>query len=339
MTTRLASAFGTQRPGTRARVWLEGSAPALAPALALTLALACPAVSRAAEGGMGHYLPGGTATLIDLAPTKPGWVIEPMYLHYEGSASASKAIPIAGTLAAGLEARSDAVLLGGLYTFETPVLGAHYSAGVYLPYVSLNVEAQVDTALGSVLRRDSASGVGDLLLIPAMLAWKSGFWQASVLLPLYAPTGEYEKGRLANAGLNYWTFDPTVGASYNNDKIGFNAALYVGAAFNTENPDTDYRSGTTLHLDGSVQQLLPVGPGFLGIGAEAFYLEQVSADSGTGRFLGDFMGRTAGVGPVLSYILPRGKETLVAELRWLPELDVKNRLEGDYIWLKLVYQF
>ena len=132
---------------------------------------------------------------------------------------------------------------------------------------------------------------------------------------------------------------PPLGVSYNNDKIGFNAALYVGAAFNTENPDTDYRSGTTLHLDGSVQQLLPVGPGFLGIGAEAFYLEQVTADSGRGARLGDFMGRTAGVGPVLSYILPRGKETLVAELRWLPELDVKNRLEGDYIWLKLVYQF
>ena len=61
--------------------------------------------SPAAEGGMGHHLPGGTATLIDLAPTKPGWVIEPMYLHYEGNASASKAIPIAGTLASGLEAQ------------------------------------------------------------------------------------------------------------------------------------------------------------------------------------------------------------------------------------------
>ena len=106
MTTRLASAVGTPRPGTRARAWFEVSVPALAPALALALALGCPAVSRAAEGGMGHYLPGGTATLIDLAPTKPGWVIEPMVLHYEGNASASKAIPIAGTLAAGLEAQS-----------------------------------------------------------------------------------------------------------------------------------------------------------------------------------------------------------------------------------------
>ena len=46
-----------------------------------------------AEGGSGHYVPGGTATLIDLAPTKPGWVIEPIYLHYGGSAPASRSIP------------------------------------------------------------------------------------------------------------------------------------------------------------------------------------------------------------------------------------------------------
>ncbi len=172
-----------------------------------------------------------------------------------------------------------------------------------------------------------------------MLAWETGFWQVSATLPVYAPTGEYRKGRLANPGLNYWTFDPTLGVSYNNDRNGFNAALYLGLSLNTENPDTRYRSGSTLHLDGSIQQLLPVGSGFLGIGAEAFYLDQVTADSGQGARLGDFQGRTAGIGPVLSYVLPRGTKTFVAELRWLPELDVSNRLKGDYVWLKLVMQF
>jgi hypothetical protein len=82
-----------------------------------------------------------------------------------------------------------------------------------------------------------------------------------------------------------------------------------------------------------------VGPGFLGVGAEAFYIEQVTGDSGGGGRLGDFKGRTMGIGPVLTYVLPRGKDTFVAELRWLPETNVKNRLEGDYIWLKVVYQF
>jgi hypothetical protein len=320
-----------------------GAATGLVQQAALALALGGGAiwspVSIAAEGGTTHYLPGGTATLIDLAPTKPGWVVEPIYLHYSGEASASRTIPVAGMLALGLDAESDAVLLGGLYTFDQTLLGARYSAGAYLPYVSISATATVDTPLGAVRRRDSTSGIGDMTLIPAMLAWKSGFWQLNALLPVYAPTGEYESGRLANPGLNYWTFDPTLGASYNNDKIGFNAALHGGVSFNTENGDTDYRSGSLVHLEASVQQLLPVGPGFLGVGAEAFYLEQITADSGSGARLGELEGRTAGIGPVLSYILPRGKETLVAELRWLPELDVSRRLEGDYVWFKLVYQF
>ncbi len=42
-----------------------------------------------------------------------------------------------------------------------------------------------------------------------MLAWNTGFWQMSALLPVYAPTGDYQVGRLANPGLDYWTFDPS----------------------------------------------------------------------------------------------------------------------------------
>jgi hypothetical protein len=109
--------------------------------------------------------------------------------------------------------------------------------------------------------------------------------------------------------------------------------------FNTENPDTDYRSGTLTHLEGSIQQLLPVGKGFLSLGAEAFWVEQVTADSGQRPIFGDFKGRTAGIGPVLGYVLPMSKQNFAAELRWLPELETKNRLKGDYVWLKLVYQF
>jgi len=43
----------------------------------------------------------------------------------------------------------------------------------------------------------------------------------------------------------------------------------AGVIFNTENPDTDYRSGTLLHLAGSVQQLLPMGRDFSASGSKA----------------------------------------------------------------------
>ena len=172
-----------------------------------------------------------------------------------------------------------------------------------------------------------------------MLAWKSDEWQYDFLMPVYAPTGSYEVGRLGNTGLNYWTFDPIVGAAYSNAKSGLNAAAHVGYAINTENDDTNYKSGNILHLDASIQQILPLGSGFANVGAEAWYFQQVTCDSGSGATLGCFKGRTAGIGPVLGYIQPIGKEKLLFELKWLPELETKNRLNGDYIWLKMVYTF
>ena len=95
--------------------------------------------------------------------------------------------PSPGPWPLDLRASSDALLLGGLYTFEQTPLGAHYSLGAYLPYVWVSVDAHLDTPLGAVRRRDNASGIGDLTLIPAMLAWKTGFWQTERLAPGLRP--------------------------------------------------------------------------------------------------------------------------------------------------------
>lgn len=216
--------------------------------------------------------------------------------------------------------------------------GAHSTVTAFLPYSWLDISADAEV-LGGVEIDSRPSGLGDLTVVPVMLAWKSGDVQYDVLMPVYAPTGSYELGRLGNPGLNYWTFDPMVGVVYSSTESGFNAGIHLGLAMNTENPDTDYRSGNLLHADASVQQIVPLGSGFLNVGAKAWYFQQVSGDSGGGAQLGDFKGRTAGIGPVLGYIQPFREQKLLLEAKWLPELDTKNRLKGDYVWLKAVYKF
>ena len=304
----------------------------------LFVLVAAPQTVLAGEGGTAHVLPGANATLMDVLPTSPGWFFKPMYLHYSGKASSQ--IPTASGLTTNLDATANTFVLGGGYTFEQTVLGgAHYTVGAFLPYSWLDVSANVQTPVGTIRRQSNVSGFGDLTMVPAMLAWKTGDWQIDALMPIYAPTGSYQQGRLGNPGLNYWTFDPMIGVAYSNKKSGFNAMLHAGYAINTENSATDYRSGSLLHFDAAIQQILPVGSGFLTLGAEGFYFPQVTGDSGAGAVLGSFKGMTAGLGPVLGYILPLGKQSLAVELKWLPELDTKNRLEGDYIWLKMVYKF
>lgn len=299
--------------------------------------VALPRAVNAGEGGTSHILPGANATLADLPPTAPGWFFKPMFLSYQGDATVR--IPTAAGIVTNADAKVETLILGGGYTFDPTVLGgAHYSVAAFLPYSWMDISADSE-ALGGISIQSEVSGFGDLTVAPVMLAWKSGDWQYDFLMPVYAPTGSYELGRLGNPGLNYWTFDPIVGVAYNNAKSGFNAAIHLGLAMNTENPDTDYHSGNLFHVDASVQQIVPLGSGFFNIGAEAWYFEQVTGDSGAGARLGDFEGRTAGIGPVLGYIQPIGQDKLVLEVKWLPELDTRNRLNGDFVWLKMIYKF
>jgi hypothetical protein len=113
----------------------------------------------------------------------------------------------------------------------------------------------------------------------------------------------------------------------------------VGYAINTENNATRYKSGNYLHLDAAVQQIIPLGPGLANIGAEVWHFEQLGCDSGAGATLGCFKGRTVGIGPVIGYIQPIGKHNLIFEFKWLPELETKARMKGDFLWLKMVYKF
>ena len=305
--------------------------------LALCLACVAGAPALAGEGGTSHILPGANATLMDLPPTTPGFFAKPMFLNYRGDASAR--VPTAAGVVANMNVEANTLVLGGGYGLEQPVLGgAHYSVAAFLPYTRLDISANAEV-LGGVRVNSKVSGVGDMTLVPVMLAWKSADWQYDFLMPVYAPTGSYEVGRLGNPGLNYWTVDPIAGAAYSNAKSGLNAAVHVGYAMNTGNSDTDYRSGNVLHVDASVQQIFPLGSGFATLGAEAWTFQQSSCDSGAGAKLGCFKGRTAGIGPVLGYILPVGQQKLIFEFKWLAELDTANRLNGDYVWLKLVYKY
>lgn len=291
----------------------------------------------AGEGGTSHIMPGANATLVDLPPTSTGGFFKPMYINYRADASAN--VPTAAGVVANINAEANTLVLGGGYGLEQTILGgAHYSVAAFLPYTWLSISGN-SRALGGVAIQNNVSGFGDLTVVPVMLAWKSDNWQYDFLMPVYAPTGSYEVGRLGNTGLNYWTFDPVVGVAYSNAKSGLNAAAHLGYAINTENNATNYKSGNVLHLDTALQQVLPLGSGFANLGVEAWYFQQVTCDSGSGATLGCFKGRTAGIGPVLGYIQPIGNEKLLIEFKWLPELETRNRLKGDYLWLKMVYKF
>ena len=69
---------------------------------------------------------------------------------------------------------------------------------------------------------------------------------------------------------------------------------------------------------------------------------RVVGRSGTGATLGKFEGETVAIGPVLSFIKPKstnGHVDILADLKWLNEVYTQNRLEGNTVFLKVVFKF
>jgi len=322
----------------------------------LCAALCLPWMLCAEEAASGHYVPGGLSSFVDVLPYDPGFVYVNQFNYYRGDVSGNRRLPLGGNLATGVDAESYASVHVFVYQSDWELLGGRYAAILAIPFARLDIDVS-GTLTRPASRRpglilpdrpasqrsktisDRCEGLGDIYAAPFALAWKQDDLKYVLQLGVYAPTGEYEKGDLANIGRNYWTFEPTVGMSYLGSKNGIEVTTFAGVDINTENPDTDYRTGEQVHVDLTVAQHLPVGKGFLGLGANAFYYQQITGDSGDGAVLGDFKGRTIGVGPVLSYVAKLGDVDMVLELKWLPELETENRLEGDFVWMKAAFAF
>jgi hypothetical protein len=304
------------------------------------LALLAPLAGQAEEGGSGHYLPGATSSFIDALPGREAFVYVNAFTYYNGSAGGSRQLDLGGQVVANIDGTVYADT--SIFLYQTPwkFLGGQYAAAIAIPFMWMEVKGDVQVGPVTGNRRDTASGIGDIQILPLMLGWKKGDVSYGATFAVYAPTGEYEEGQLANLGKNYWTFEPGVSVSWLSSKIGTEVSAFAGLDFSTKNDTTDYQSGDVFHIDVTAAQHLPLGKGFIGVGANGFYYQQITGDSGSGAKHGDFEGHTTGVGPVLSYATKVGKKTdLVMEVKWLPELGVAKRLRGDTVWFKLALVF
>ena len=80
---------------------------------AFGIILVLPSSVFAAEGGIGHYVPGAMADFGDMAPPS-GFALMSWYNNYSGSVGASKQLPKGGLIAAKLRATSDAEMVGAV---------------------------------------------------------------------------------------------------------------------------------------------------------------------------------------------------------------------------------
>ena len=176
-----------------------------------------PAETEAAEGGYSNYVAGSYGDFaMALAPTET-WTLRNDVYYYDASVDRS-------IRSGNLEVGADLTFLMNfttvLYKPDIEVFGAQFAAGIFVPLVDLDIDANLsvsDTVFGA---SDSASGIGDATLIPFVLFWQTGNVHLSLAEFVIAPTGDYGVDNAINAGLNYWSFDTNFAVTYLNPETG-----------------------------------------------------------------------------------------------------------------------
>jgi len=201
--------------------------PVVLGALMVALIIALSSIAaRAEEAGTGHYIPGATSSFIDMLPDRDTstFVYANAFTYYEGSSGASKDLEFGGLLTANAKGTVYSDTSVFLYQAPWKILGGQYAAQLIVPYFWLKVQGDVKLSgrrlTPSVHKEDTANGFGDIEMFPVMMGWKSGDFKWQGQFGVYAPSGTFNKGDLANIGRNYWTFEPSAAISWLSSKIG-----------------------------------------------------------------------------------------------------------------------
>jgi hypothetical protein len=287
-------------------------------ACALAAALAAlPMAATATEGGQTAYPNGAEDFMVGAVPP-PGDYIINYLLNYHATdfndGNGNNMIP-------GFRLDVWADVIRWIHITPYKILGGDYGFHVFLPIVDLDVS--VPGLSGS------KTAIGDVIFSPFVVAWHHSKNLHSVmsLVDVYAPTGSYDKHRLANTSLNYWTFEPVYAVSYLSDD-GWEGSIKFMYDFNTRNSDTDYRSGQAFHFDYTVAKHFPGWA--LGIGG--YYYTQTTDDSGPGAPPGGFKGKSFAIGPQVMFDI--GKMKAIFKYQW--ETDSENQPQGNRFWFKLI---
>ena len=286
----------------------------------------------AVEGGQGHYPLGFAGWQAGFVPPEPGTYFKNYMRFYDGTARAEVR---GGQVAVGLDASTFHEILSFTHVTNYQVLGGDVFAGLFIPFANANVSGTLVTPIGDFFRKDSAGGYSDMSVATG-LGWHTEKLHWNVVTTVYMPTGNFDVGALAYTGLGYWTVEPAVGLTYLDTEKGRQISLFAALDFNSQNPQTDYKSGDEFHLDFLLAQHL--GEKFA-VGLAGYYYDQITDDSGPGARLGGYQGQAVALGPALQYATKYRGHDLSAEIKYYREFSVRNRFEGNSYWFNLSYAF
>lgn len=303
-----------------------------------SLACLLPTLSHATEGALGRPI---TAQQISsnagIVPPEPGWAVSITSISYNGDISASRQVPIANQVGAGIDAKTSYNLANLTRIWDTGPGSWNFASSVSVPIQYLKVKANVSVGGFSGSTSDSDTGISDLLITP-IIAGKhfSKTEHMSLSLPIYVPSADYDSNRLANLGQNTWTFMPTIAYT----KLAADGGEFTALGmlqFYTKNKDTDYHNAPILVTEAMWTTSVAKQTN-LGVVGGAIY--QLSDDKGpTADRLNGFKGYAIGLGPIVTWSGKIGTSPGSLSARWVVDVDTKNRPKGNSLGLSMSLLF
>ncbi len=293
---------------------------AIASIFVLTGSTAC----ISAENGLSNYLPGYYGDFAVAVAPAPGLYVYGTVYGYSGSPEGPK-------LNENVDLDATLYLTGFQYVTDRKLFDARVAIGSYTVFINGDLDATIPTSSGPVDVSDHSVGHGDTSISPLILYWTLGNnWYLSAYESIIMPTGRFDSREPLNVGRNYYSFDSVMPVTWLDAKLGWEVSLVPGLMINTENPETDYRTGTEFHIDGMLNRYFSQT---FAVGLHGYAYAQVESDSGSGVTSQDLKGSSLALGPAFLWV-PSSlgiKGKIVG--KWLHEFDAENRFEGDILSL------
>ncbi|HUU69092.1 MAG TPA: transporter [Planctomycetota bacterium] len=262
----------------------------------------------------------------------PGFHLLNYVLYYEGtSIRDAKGDKIPGANATLI---ANAVRI--LYSSDIQILGGRAAWHAVIPFVHKDLELPGGYA-------KSFSGMGDMYLSPIIIGWdfpESDFHVVAGV-DMIMPTGEYDRGNLIggmvnpNIGSHHWTFEPVLAVT----KIFGESGVVLDAKFmydiHTEESDTQITTGDQFHTDFAAT--MPVSTTVpLRVGVNGYYFKSLERDQLNNQAIPNSKEQVCAVGPMVRYDFAQ-VTSLTLKVQF--EQAVRNRPDGQAVWLKFVHSF
>lgn len=285
--------------------------------------LAIPAFVQAQPSA--HYVPGVEGIKGATLPPPGLWLRDYNVAYYADTLNGPN-----GNQVNGLDAKAFiyANVPRLLWITETKVFGGYLGLDALVPlqYTHLDISAGPHSVIDN-----GTFGIGDAFFEGT---WSSHLKQADLALGfgVWAPTGNTAPPPTTRAGLGYWTYMFTAGATwYIDEQKKWALSALNRYEFSTEKEDTEQIPGQAYTLEwGLSYGVTPT----VDVGAVGYYQQQVNPTSGE---TWSDRNRVAAVGPEVAAFFPKWMlgVSLRYEYEFMSEGGAPGRLQGNTVTLTI----